>query len=786
VFKSFDAGGMPIEGLIAREWLAANGIGGFASSTVPCCNTRKYHGLLVAAMAAPVRRMVLLSRMEETVHCDGWPHALSTNEYPGKFHPEGYRALRAFSPEPFPRWAFQGENWTLQKELCLLREQNTVVLTYTLLAGQRPVSLELRPLFALRPIHELGLQWNGKLVTETRAGGTSHHIPATTRTPEVFFAHTGSFEPEPHWYLNTIYRREQERGYAGLEDVWSPGGVRFTLKAGQSAHFVCSADPFELDVALEQVHAYGATTSKCGALESVYVAPSPSPAAQDDRTLADLSYAASQFLVHSSAATASSPDAIPSAVIGGYPWSPPSGRAALAGFAGLFLVTGRHDEGRSLLLSMAAKLDRGLMPSDFQENGSAPLYLGADVALWFANAVYAYLRYTRDEATVGGPLYDTLLRIIEQYRRGTRLGISVDETGLLRTHAPAAATTWMDAKVGDWVITPRQGRPVEINALWYNAVSIAAELATRFGRTTTADDLFALSRLIRIAFNDRFWHAAAGCCHDVVSDRGPDPAIRPNQLLAARPRLRRPIRRQRRRPRPRRPRRVRLPVAPRPPRHRLRARPRPRRHRPPRSFRHPPRLHRPPPGRRPRPTPRALRRRRPAQLRWGNRIRIVDRRSPPGLLRRRPRPGAGASDDFSFTPNSDSAIQRADTVCTARLIARLVRCALALAIIGLQRRAPGGAARMTIILPAEIELRLKNEASRQGLDPSQLAAALLSRALGRSDQATLDVLARWEAENATDDPAEIARREQELQEFKRAMNRNRRDSDGPGARTPFP
>jgi glycogen debranching enzyme len=295
---------------------------------------------------------------------------------------------------------------------------------------------------------------------------------------------------------------------------------------------VCSADPFELDVALEQVHAQGATTSKCGALESVYVASSPSPAAQDDHTLADLSYAASQFLVHSIAANASSPDAMPSAVIGGYPWSPPSGRAALVGFAGLFLVTGRHEQGRSLLLSMAAKLDRGLMPSDFQENGSAPLYLGADVALWFANAVFAYLRYANDEATVVGPLFDALLRILEQYRRGTRLGISVDDSGLLRTHAPAAATTWMDAKVGDWVITPRQGRPVEINALWYNAVSIAAELATRFGRTTTADDFSALSRLIKIAFNDRFWHAAAGCCHDVVSDRGPDPAVRPNQLLA--------------------------------------------------------------------------------------------------------------------------------------------------------------------------------------------------------------------------------------------------------------
>ena len=538
--KSFDVGVMPLEGLIGREWLATNGIGGYASSTVPCLNTRKYHGLLVAAMAPPVRRMVLLSRVEETVHCDGWPHALSSNEYPGTFHPEGYHFLRAFSPEPFPRWAFQGENWTLQKELCLLRDLNMVCLTYTLLAGQRPVTLEFRPLFALRPIHELGFQWNGKLVTESRDGNKkSHRIPATTRTPEVFFAHTGTFEQQANWYLNTIYRREQERGYAALEDVWSPGLIRFTLAAGQGAHFVCSADPFELDAAVESAHAQGATTSKCyrPAVVVPHVSAAPvidtktaPPGAPQDDVLAELVTAAEHFVVRG-VLSENSTDSVP-AVVGHYPWAPPSGRSALAGFAGLFLVTGRTQEGLSLLRSMASRLDRGLMPSEFAENGSAPLYHGADVSLWFVNAAYAYLRYTGDESAVTSHLLDPVLQIVEHYRRGTRLGISVDPVGLLKSHAPAMATTWMDAKVGDWVITPRQGRPVEINALWHNAVCIAADLASRAGRSAIAEDLSALARAIKQSFNERFWHESAGCCHDVVTDRGADPSIRPNQLLA--------------------------------------------------------------------------------------------------------------------------------------------------------------------------------------------------------------------------------------------------------------
>src|SRR5437667_7236675 len=184
-----DGPGHRLDDLLTREWLTVNHLGGYASSTVPSLNTRKYHGLLVAAMAPPVRRLVLLSRVEEVVHCDGWPTPLACNEYPGTIHPDGYQSLHAFSSEPFPRWAYQGDGWTLEKSLQLLRGQNTVVLTYTLIGAARPLDLELRPLLALRPIHDLMYQWNGRLDAEEKSPAGHHRVPPTSRTPEVFFAH---------------------------------------------------------------------------------------------------------------------------------------------------------------------------------------------------------------------------------------------------------------------------------------------------------------------------------------------------------------------------------------------------------------------------------------------------------------------------------------------------------------------------------------------------------------------------------------------------------------------
>jgi len=434
--RPLDVSALPFDEMIGREWLATNALGGYAASTVPCVNTRKYHGLLVAAMAPPVRRMVLLSRVEETLFRDGWPYALASNEYPGTIHPEGFRHLRAFDHQPTPRWLYQGEGWTVEKSLHLLRGHNTVCLAYTLLGGGQPLDFELRPLLAMRPIHDLMYQWNGRLTVEeaplapARQGNVhaydqshSHRVPPTGRTPEVFFAHDGSsFDPQATWYFNTIYRREQERGYRGLEDLWMPGVVRYKLVPGTTVYFACSADPIDLAAVIRQVREQDAATVTLSVPAPPRAAP---PAPAGDSILADLAGAVDRFIVAIPRdGSLGTPGGV--SVIAQYPWSPPQPRDALIGFGGLFLATGRLNEGAALLTSLAAKLQDGLLPSEFPEDGSSPLYHGADVSLWFVNAVHQYLRRGGDEALVRRHLYEPIVRIIGAYRAGTGMGIRCD------------------------------------------------------------------------------------------------------------------------------------------------------------------------------------------------------------------------------------------------------------------------------------------------------------------------------------------------------------------------
>jgi predicted glycogen debranching enzyme len=507
--ETIDLSSLSVDAQLSHEWLAVNHLGGYAASTLPGCNTRKYHGLLVAAMSPPIRGMVLLSRVEETVFYDGWPHPLATNEYPETMHPQGHRLLRAFSNDPFPRWGYQNDGWTLEKQLRMLRGENTVVLSYTLMGSAKPVELEVRPLFALRGMHELMYQWNAPLAPENLTDA-HHHIKATHATPEVFFAHDGKFTGEGYWYLNTIYRREQERGYSGLEDLWSPGVVRFVLKPGETVNFVCSTDPIDLprvlDAAAKQF--------------DVACAPAAVDGVRPDANLEALCRAADQFVVRTRDGR--------SMLTSGYPWSAPSGRDAMINLPGLLLATGRLSTARDVLEYFASLEQGGLMPSEFPTDGSAPKYRGADVSLWFVNAVHQYLRYSHDERTAQ-TLFDAIDRILAAYEKGAALGVHADADGLLSS---GPLTTWMNAEVEDAPVTPRAGRAVEVNALWYNALRIGADLAKRFHHPVRGEELYTLANKAKYAFNRRFWNADAGCCFDVVTDGGVDPAVRPNQLPA--------------------------------------------------------------------------------------------------------------------------------------------------------------------------------------------------------------------------------------------------------------
>jgi predicted glycogen debranching enzyme len=526
--------------LTSSEWLIANGLGGYASSTIPCLNTRKYHGLLVAAMTPPVRRMVILSRVEETVVFAGRRFELACNEYPQTIHPQGHRLLKAFDLQPCPRWAYQGDGWTVEKQLRLLPGRNAALLTYTLWGGSGVGSLELRPLLALRPMHELMFQWNGPLHVERMPGQSAfdgrYRVPATSRTPEVFFAHRGEWEAAQgvaNWYLNTIYRWEQERGYAGLEDLWCPGIVHLRLSPGVATHFVCATDPISMEEVLAEERAKNAESEQNEkALGKLFSTPAgrarvrASANVEIDSEIATLIGAAEAFAV----APGFPPGNIP--VLSDYHWGASSPRNVLIGFSGRYLATGRFEQARALLLAMAKLIKDGLIPATLPEDATDPIYRAADVSLWFVNAVWNYLRYTGDQTTVQHALIGPVLSIIEHYRQGTAFGVGLGEDGLLLSRVAASATTWMDAKLGDWVITPRAGAAVEINALWYNALRIASALMELPGTAKPPEALSALAGKCCETFNRRFWNSDAECCYDFVDDKSADRAIRPNQLLA--------------------------------------------------------------------------------------------------------------------------------------------------------------------------------------------------------------------------------------------------------------
>jgi predicted glycogen debranching enzyme len=514
---------MSLHDLMDREWLATNHLGGYASQSVVGLNTRKYHGLLVASMSPPVRRMVILSRVEDFIRTAGRVDPVSCCEYPGVVHPNGKAFLKAFSPSPYPRWAYQGDGWTIEKNLRLLPGENAVVLSYTLLTGNKAVELEVNPLLALRGVHEMMYQSGGRLSAQVRSP-QSVHIAATARTPEVFLAHDGSFEPHPNWYLGTIYRRESERGYNAMEDVWTPGAVHWNLSPGHTVHLVCSTDPVDLAQAIERASHFADESRLCTNRDIAAAKHPNQPIRLNDSTLQTLICAADQFV-------AQAKDRTPT-VLAGFPWQPVFGRDALIAFTGLFLVPRKFAEAKQFLTSFLSRMNNALAPSEFPEDGGAPAYVSADASLWLVNAVYAYLKYTGDDAFVAEHLLEPLVRVLRRYRLGTMLGIQCDADGLLSTRQPGVGTTWMNAKLGDWLVTPRAGRPVELNALWFNALKIAAELCERFGQHESAQEFSRLTASVGDAFNKRFWDAEHECCYDVVLDNGVDASIRPNQLLA--------------------------------------------------------------------------------------------------------------------------------------------------------------------------------------------------------------------------------------------------------------
>jgi len=506
-----------LEFALRREWLETNGIGGFASSTIIGLNTRRYHGLLVAATKPPVGRLLLLSKLEETLFIDAQSFSLSANRYPGVVHPQGFRYLKRFRLDPFPVFTYEVEGVEIEKTVFMISGENSTVVQYELKKKNHPEQskrlwLELRPLIAFRDYHSTTHE-NGAINSGLEEQSGSVSINPYQGLPSLHLAHNAvELRKTGDWYRNFEYDVERERGLDFTEDLFSPFVLRFDLPVYAAASVIASTDQRDISRVPEYRQA---ETSRRRDTEMA------SPV--EDSVVRSLVAAADQYIVSRGDQKT---------IIAGYHWFSDWGRDTMVALPGLTLTTGKHEIARSILRTFAKHVDRGMLPNRFPDAGETPEYNTVDATLWFFEAVRAYLAHTGDLESVRTELYPVLVDIINWHIRGTRYGIKVDANGLLSSGEQGVQLTWMDAKVGDWVVTPRRGQPVEIQALWYNALCIMEELALRFGDDASGRMYRGMAAFASETFNRLFWNENSRCLYDVVSGKTVDPSIRPNQIFA--------------------------------------------------------------------------------------------------------------------------------------------------------------------------------------------------------------------------------------------------------------
>ena len=505
-----------LDAALRREWLETNGLGGFASSTIIGLNTRRYHGLLVAATKPPVGRFLLLSKLEETLFIEGQAFELSANRYPGVVHPQGFRYLKQFRLDPFPVFTYEVEGIEIEKSVFMIQGENSTVVHYELKKNNHPESpknlwLELRPLIAFRDYHSTTHE-NGAINRDVEERSDLASVSPYQGLPSLYLAHNAvDLRKTGDWYRNFEYDAERERGLDFSEDLFNPLVLRFDLRLRRQASVIASTE--QRDVAKVEYRESEITRRRNAKLSSPV----------EDDFVQTLAAAADQYIVSRGDQKT---------VIAGYHWFSDWGRDTMIALPGLTLPTGKHEVARSILRTFAKHADQGMLPNRFPDAGETPEYNTVDATLWFFEAARAYLAYTGDLEFVRDELYPVFADIVLWHVRGTRYGIKVDPSGLLSSGEPGVQLTWMDAKVGDWVVTPRRGKPVEIQALWYNALCIMEDLARHFGDEAGQKRYRSMATLARWSFNRLFWNEPTGCLYDVVNGGPPDASIRPNQIFA--------------------------------------------------------------------------------------------------------------------------------------------------------------------------------------------------------------------------------------------------------------
>lgn len=497
-----------------KQWLVANGLGGFASSTIAGVNTSKYHGLLFAALRPPGERTLLLAKLEEEIIINKRSYQLGANFTATGTYPHGNKYLQSFELRPFPTYTFSVEDLLLEKTVFMIYGSNISVIRYTAYCPENQnIDLKITPYVNCRNFHHTVRKndWAFRQEIEDNSV-TIEAYPGAPRL-KVYSDRAKYVKNQGHWFEGIFYRQEQQRGLDPWEDHYMPGYFEVTIGNGQSFSIIASTENERIirNPLLEQVTA---ERRLVGLVEK---------AGYQEEFINRLIFAADSFIVerHSTGAKT---------VIAGYPWFSDWGRDTMIALPGLTLVTGRFDEAKEILKTFAKYCRNGLIPNMFPDDGTEPLYNTVDAPLWFFHAVSKYLSYTKDDKFVREDLFPVLSQIIEYYSKGTDFNIKADQDGLIMAGEHGCQLTWMDAKVGDWVVTPRHGKPVEINALWYNALEIMTRLAEKYD--SNGAYYAKMAAKVRTHFVEKYWNTEKRCLFDVIIDEKKDDSVRPNQILA--------------------------------------------------------------------------------------------------------------------------------------------------------------------------------------------------------------------------------------------------------------
>ncbi|WP_340817807.1 amylo-alpha-1,6-glucosidase [Methanolobus sp. WCC4] len=497
-----------------KEWIISNGLGGYASSTTIGMNTRKYHGLLIASLNPPVERRLMLSSLDEELIIGVDIHKLAVHRYPDAIYPHGNEMLEKFTTHPFPTFEYIVNGITIIKQIMMIHGENTTIVRYDIInPSEKEAVLRILPLINNRSIHNLSSSNDLSITQEAMEKGTKL---VSDGIPFVLAASVPYTEKE-HWYYNFEYHVEMKRGYPYREDNFNPGYFELEIEGTDASCFVIASTEPDMEWNVQTVEElFRNERERQNSLVNKKT--------MDDTFLEKLMIAGDSFIVDRRSTDSKS-------VIAGYHWFGDWGRDTMISLPGLTLVTGRFDDARSVLSTFAANCKDGLIPNNFPENANeSPIYNTVDASLWFIHAAGRYLDYTDDIEFVE-KLWPSVRSIIDNYMEGTSFGIRMDDDGLIEH---GGQLTWMDAKIGDWEITPRKGKACEINALWYNALIYATEIGERL--ELDVSNYIDIAEMTGNNFREKFWNEKKSCLYDLISgskdDEWKDASVRPNQIFA--------------------------------------------------------------------------------------------------------------------------------------------------------------------------------------------------------------------------------------------------------------